>query len=204
MYLEQHKLKKVSHLLKKLIIIIFFSINITIMFVDGFPDRSALGDRIMNFLAQYQAWSMLYQPWAMFAPNPMNTNAFVEAELQFQDGTTEKWPLLRQLLLSNPRRVLVGDRYRILAQETLLPNSNELVWFDVSKYIARQVIEKESLGKNRTIKKIVFNRYSNVVVPPPQAPLIPHGTLSSSYQSEFVFYYIPTEENTSYAAKNNN
>lgn len=174
------------------------------MFVDGFPDRSALGDRIMNFLAQYQAWSMLYQPWAMFAPNPMNTNAFVEAELQFQDGTTEKWPLLRQLLLSNPRRVLVGDRYRILAQETLLPNSNELVWFDVSKYIARQVIEKESLGKNRTIKKIVFNRYSNVVVPPPQAPLIPHGTLSSSYQSEFVFYYIPTEENTSYAAKNNN
>ncbi|MGZ3771186.1 MAG: hypothetical protein ACXVCP_01825 [Bdellovibrio sp.] len=197
------KFHRTTQVTKKFIIICFFTLNISIMIVDGLPDRSALGGKFINLVAQYQAWAMLYQPWAMFAPNPMNTNAYVNAELQFEDGTTQEWPLLRQRLLQNPRRILVGDRYRIFSQETLLPNRNELAWFDISKYIARQVAQQEKEGQKRTLKQIIFKRFYNTVIPPPKGIFIPHGTFSSFYQSEPVFYYLPTTlEKVTYEAKN--
>lgn len=196
------KIHRIWCAVKKTIIIIFFSLNVGIMIVGALPDRSAIGAQFINLVSRYQAWTMLYQPWSMFAPNPMNTNAYVNAEIQFNDGTIEEWPLLRQRLLKNPRRVLVGDRYRIFSQKTLVPNRNELVWFDISKYIAHQVAQRESEGKKRSIKQILFKRYSNVIKPPPEAPLIPHGTLSTSYNVEPVFYYQPTTEKVSYEAKN--
>lgn len=201
--LNSKKGQVVFRRVKKTVIITFFALNISIMIVDGFPDRSVLGARFINLVSKYQALAMLYQPWAMFAPNPMSTNAFVQAELQFDDGSTEVWPLLRQKLMSGARRVLVGDRYRIFGQESLLPNQNELAWFDISKFITRQVTLRELSGNKRTVKQIVFKRYSNHIQPPPAAPLIPHGAGSSHYNVEPVFYYVPTVEKVRYEAKNN-
>lgn len=189
-------------ILKKSIIVAFFSLNVGIMIVDGLPDRSALGARFIKAVARYQAFGMLYQPWSMFAPNPMNTNAFIEAQLQFDDGSSEEWKLPRQTIIEGFRKILIGDRYRLFGQETLLPNKNELTWFDVSKYIARKTAQSEFNGKKRTLKKIVFNRYSNVIRPPPEAPLIPHGTRSQNYKIDPVFYYVPTMENVRHEAKN--
>lgn len=208
MFVKRFFLENSSHctrylrVLRKSIIVAFFSLNVGIMIVDGLPDRSALGARFIKLVARYQALAMLYQPWSMFAPNPMNTNAFIAAQLQFDDGSIEEWKLPRQTIIEGFRKVLIGDRYRLFGQEVLLPNRNEQTWFDVSKYIARQVGQSETNGKNRTLKQIIFNRYTNVVRPPPEAPLIPHGTPSTHYKIDPVFYYVPTTEKVRHEAKN--
>ncbi|WP_295904101.1 hypothetical protein [uncultured Bdellovibrio sp.] len=201
-FLRTDKCRRIFGIFQKTIIIMFFLVNVGIMITDGLPDRSALGARFIKLISRYQAFGMLYQPWSMFAPNPMNTNAFIQAELHFEDGTVEQWPLPRQTLMTGMRRVLVGDRYRLFGQETLLPNQNELAWFDISKYITRQIALRELDGHHRALKQIIFNRYSSVVRPPPEAPLIPHGTLSTYYKMDPVFYYVPTVEKVRYEAKN--
>lgn len=199
-------IKERSHIIectKKTLIVLFFLTNVSIMIVDGLPDRSAVGAKFMSYLARYQALAMLYQPWAMFAPNPMNTNAFIEAEVYFSDGTQITFPLPRQQIISGARKILIGDRYRLLAQESLLPQKNEALWFDVSRWVSREVSKQEDSKHHRAISKIIFNRYSNRVLPPPEEPLRPHGTLSSYYSSEPVFYFTPTTEQIRYEAKNN-
>ncbi|UOF01249.1 hypothetical protein [Bdellovibrio reynosensis] len=188
---------------KKIVITAFFTLNVSIMIVDGLPDKSLLGSRFLKSVAQYQAWSMLYQPWAMFAPNPMNTTAFVEAQVEFTDGTFDTWQIPRPQNAKGWQR-LVADRYRILGQETLLPNTNELVWFDFSKFVTNQVQLKEKEGKNRTVKNLSFHRKFSRVIPPPQGPLIPHGQLSTSFESEPVFAYQPNLETQRYEANNSN
>lgn len=191
------------HQIKKTIILTFFTLNVGIMVVDGLPDQSKLGESFMKAVQPYQALTMLYQPWAMFAPNPMNTNAFIEADLTFEDGSAGTWKMPRPLLITGPRKVLTADRYRLLGQETLLPNQNEAVWFDVSRFITREVMANERSGKNRILKTITFKRFSSRIVPPPEAPLIPHGTLSSNYDVETIFVYTPTFERALHEAKNN-
>lgn len=187
---------------KKVLIMTFFTLNVGIMVVDGLPDQSKLGERFMSLVKRYQALVMLYQPWAMFAPNPMNTNAFIEADLKFEDGSSGVWKMPRPLLITGPRKVLTGDRYRLLGQETLLPNQNELVWFDVSRFVTREVMQAERTGKNRILKEISFKRYQSRVIPPPEAPMIPHGTLSSKYDIETIFVYTPTFERIRHEATN--
>ncbi|MFV3408645.1 hypothetical protein [Bdellovibrio bacteriovorus] len=187
---------------KKILIMTFFTLNVGIMVVDGLPDQSTLGERFISAVRRYQALVMLYQPWAMFAPNPMNTNAHIEADLIFEDGSTGVWKMPRPTIMQGPRKVLTGDRYRLFGQETLLPKENELVWFDVSRFITREVMEAEAQGKNRILKEVIFKRYQSRVRPPPEAPLIPHGTLSSKYDSETLFVYKPTFERIRHEAKN--
>ncbi|MDG0816928.1 hypothetical protein [Bdellovibrio svalbardensis] len=188
--------------LKKTAIVLFFALNVSIMIIDGLPDRSVVGAKFIKLIARYEALTMLYQPWAMFAPNPMNTNAYVDAEVYFTDGTSEVWPLPRQKILSGMRKIFVGDRYRLLAQESLLPYKNEEVWLDVSKFVSRQVLLNENKGRHRTLSRIIFKRYTNRVSPPPEEPLRPHGTLSSSFEAEPVFVYASTTEKIGHEAKN--
>ncbi len=184
--------------INKIAIFIFFSLNVSIMFIDGFPDRSAFGAKYMRFIARYQALSMLYQPWSMFAPNPMNTNAFVEADIYYTDGSKENWPFPKQTSFDGLKRTLVGDRYRIFGQETLVPNENELIWMDVGKYITKQITERENISNKRIVKEIIFKRYYNKIIPPPEGDFRPHGTFSTFYNAEPVFQYQPELEKTSW------
>lgn len=198
------QIKRIRTPLKKTCILVFFSLNVGIMIADGLPDQSSLGARFISFVARYQALAMLYQPWSMFAPNPMNTTAFVEADLLFDDGTSAVWKMPRPHDMSPLRKLLVGDRYRILGQETLLPEQNDLVWFDLSHFISREVMTQESLKKSpRTLKEVQFKRFESRVRPPPEDDFIPHGQLSRKFEVFPVFHYIPTYERIRYEAQNN-
>lgn len=190
--------------IKKLLILIFFTLNVGIMIADGLPDQSALGGRFISLVSRYQAWAMLYQPWSMFAPNPMNTTAFIEADLRFDDGSTSVWKLPRPNDLPFFRKILTGDRYRILGQETLLPEHNDLVWFDLSRYITREIMQQES-SKNsgRLLKEIQFKRFESRVHLPPEGSFIPHGQRSQRFDVTHVFHYVPTYERIRYEAQNN-
>lgn len=194
-------------ILKRAAIYIFILVNLSIMYIDGLPDKSHLGKAFTEFapIARYQAFAMIYQPWSMFAPNPMNSNAFLQAEITFKDGSKRFWEFPRQTLMTGLRRVLVGDRYRLYAQESLKPGDVELMWQDASKFVARLItFEEEAAGTFRTIEKITFYRFSNTVLPPPEAPFIPHGQLSQSYEIDPVYHYSPTINQVTYDHKVSN
>ncbi|KYG65426.1 hypothetical protein AZI87_12885 [Bdellovibrio bacteriovorus] len=199
---EIKKIKIVWNVFIKAVVLTFFFVNVGIMVADGLPDRSALGTKFIQTVERYQAFGMLYQPWSMFAPNPMNTNAYVEADIKFTDGTTTVWKMPRPSIISGARKVLTADRYRIVGQETLLPNENELVWFDISKYVLREIATIESKGQGRVVAEITFSRFSNKVLLPDEAPFIPHGQMSTEFLKESVFVYKPTTEKVRYEAKN--
>lgn len=188
--------------IKKSIITAFVLLNVSIMIVDGLPDQSTLGARFMQLVERYQALTMLYQPWAMFAPNPMNTTAFIEADLTFADGSTSTWKLPRPVNSSGLRKFLTADRYRIYGQETLLPGQNDLAWFDLARYITRQQMAKSPEG-SPAITSIVFKRFSSRIQPPEEGRLIPHGTLSTRFEVEEVFKYTPTYKEVRHEASNN-
>ncbi|UXR64636.1 hypothetical protein EZJ49_16365 [Bdellovibrio bacteriovorus] len=189
--------------LKKILIVIFFSVNVGIMIADGLPDQSALGARFISLVSRYQAAAMLYQPWSMFAPNPMNTTAFVQADLLFDDGSTAVWKLPRPQELPFLRQVLTGDRYRILGQETLLPQHNDLVWFDLSRYITREVMQQEvARNSGRTLKEIQFKRFESRILLPPEGTFIPHGQRSNKFNITHVFHYLPTYERVRHEVQN--
>ncbi|WP_413570522.1 hypothetical protein ACLWBD_08085 [Bdellovibrio sp. HCB117] len=199
---EIKKIKIVWDVFIKAVVLTFFFVNVGIMVADGLPDRSALGTKFIQTIERYQAFGMLYQPWSMFAPNPMNTNAYVEADIKFTDGSTAVWKMPRPTIVNGARKVLTADRYRIVGQETLLPNENELVWFDISKYVLREIATIESKGQGRVVSEITFSRFSNKVLLPNEAPFIPHGTMSTEFLKESVFVYKPTTEKVRYEAKN--
>lgn len=200
---NKERITKIITSTKKTVILVFFTLNVSIMVVAGFPDQSALGMKFLDAVGKYQALVMLYQPWAMFAPNPMNTTVFIEADLTFEDGSTSVWKMPRAQDIKGIRKVLTADRYRILGQETLLPNQNDLVWFDLSRYITREVLNSEAKESGRILKGITFKRFYSRVLVPPEAPMIPHGTLSSSFNVENVFRYTPAFERIGHEAKNN-
>lgn len=188
---------------KKVVIVLFVSVNAAIMFIDGFPDKSALGRTFLQKVAPYQGLVMLYQPWSMFAPNPLDTNAFIEADLEFTDGSVDQWQMPRPLNLTGIRKFLISDRYRIFGQESLLPNQNEQVWFDVSKYVTRITMEKEKNTRQRTLRRIVFKRLHSQIKPLAAETFIPHGQLSKSHNIDYVFYYTPVFKEERHEAKNN-
>lgn len=188
--------------LKKSLITTFVLLNISIMIIEGLPDQSALGARFMKLVGKYQSLTMFYQPWAMFAPNPMNTTAFIEADLTFSDGTTDTWRLPRPVNSSGMRKFLTADRYRIYGQETLVPGQNDLAWFDLARYITRQQIKNSSEG-SPTVTSIIFKRFSSRIQPPKEGQLIPHGTLSTRFEVEEVFKYTPAYKEVRHEANNN-
>ncbi|KHD87071.1 MAG: hypothetical protein OM95_16560 [Bdellovibrio sp. ArHS] len=198
----QKKIKITCDVITKALILTFFFVNVGIMWADGFPDRSALGGAFIKSIERYQALAMLYQPWSMFAPNPMNTNAYVEADITFEDGSTTIWKMPRPSIINGARKILTADRYRIVGQETLLPNQNDLVWFDISKYVLREIAQTEAKGAGRVVSKIVFSRFSNQVPPLEKGIFIPHGNKSTEFLKESVFYFTPTTQKVRYEAKN--
>jgi hypothetical protein len=178
---------------QKSIIVLFVAVNATMMVFSALPDRSVLGDRILDSVARYQIFFGLEQSWSMFAPNPANMNSWVDAEIEFTDGSKEKWTFPRPSQISETERILGGERYRKYAQENLVPMERSEVWFDLSRFVARDVASIEEKGRHRIVKEVEFFKHSNFIESPDKV-FIPHGELSKNFESEAVFNFKPDQK----------
>ncbi|WP_413577499.1 hypothetical protein ACLVWU_03965 [Bdellovibrio sp. HCB290] len=168
----------------------------------SFPDRSELGRLILRNFGYYIDVVGLEQPWSMFAPNPMSLNSYIEVEILFKDKSTEKWSLPRPTQMDGFSKVIGGDRYRKFTQEYLMPEKNEEIWFDVARYVARNVNHIEANGRKREIEKLQFFRYYNYVQDP-QKVFVRHGDMSGEYKRESVFYFYPAKKEKYEISHNN-
>lgn len=177
--------------IKKLLISAFILGHIVMMVTSGLPDRSAVGERVLQALSPYQVFFGLDQPWSMFAPNPAAINSYLTATITFKDGSTEQWTFPRASQLDSWDRFTAGERYRKFQQDNLLPMEKNELWFDLSRYVVREVRKLEQAGLKREFEQLHFYRHTNTVQAPTQV-FIPHGQMSSNYTSESVFHFKPT------------
>ncbi|WP_413580564.1 hypothetical protein [Bdellovibrio sp. HCB288] len=192
-YFERVKLAGIS---------VFIAFNLMIIMTASFPDRSELGRLILRNFGYYIDVVGLEQPWSMFAPNPMSLNSYIEVEILFKDKSIEKWSLPRPTQMAGASKVIGGDRYRKFTQEYLMPDKNEEIWFDVARYVTRNVNQIESQGRKREIEKLQFYRYYNYVKNPTEV-FVRHGEPSGEYKRESVFFFHPANKEKYEISHNN-
>lgn len=185
-----------------MLVSVFVAIHITLMVTSGLPDRSAVGDAILRKLEFYQVFFGLDQTWSMFAPNPASVNSYLDAVITFTDGSTEKWTFPRSSRMSPWDRFTAGERVRKYQQENLMPMQRAGMWFDLSRFLEREVSKLEKEGKGRVVAQIQFYRHVSHVKPPSEV-FVEHGKVTTEFQKEAVFNYI-AKEKVRYEAKNNN
>ncbi|XGC80057.1 hypothetical protein ACES2L_12040 [Bdellovibrio bacteriovorus] len=188
---------------KKILISMFIALHVTVMVTAGLPDKSAVGKRILKSIAWYQIFFGLDQTWSMFAPNPSAVNSYLDATITFKDGTTEKWTFPRSSHMSSWDRFTSGERMRKYQQENLRPLERQDLWFDLSRFLEREITKLEQQGgRGRILESVQFFRHHNIVKPPTEV-FIEHGKPSSNYQTESVFKY-QAADGVRHEAKNNN
>ncbi len=72
----------------------------------------------------------------MFAPDPLRINAYLEAEVKFQDGSTLRWTFPRMEQLSMGRKYF-KERWRKWATDNVRLDRNSGLWADAARYVAR-------------------------------------------------------------------
>ena len=128
-----------------------------------------------NALRPYFLWSGLFQSWDMFSPLPKATNAYMEALVLYQDGSTTMWSFPRMEQLSLTDRYS-KERYRKFV-ETVLVDSSSPLWPDVARYVAR--LPEIRAGRPKKIMLVV--KWSDIVTNP-------DGTFTRAPWDEHVFY----------------
>ena len=105
----------------------------------------------------YFVWTGLFQSWDMFSPQPETTNAYLEAIVLYQDGSTKIWSFPRMDLLSLNERYH-KERYRKFV-EVLLDGKNSVLWPDVARHVARL----PGIRDGNPQKVLLLARWSTIV-----------------------------------------
>lgn len=186
----------------KAVVSFFIFFHILVMVTSGLPDRSAIGKNLLKELQWYQIFFGLDQTWSMFAPNPTAVNSYLDAVITFKDGSTERWTFPRSSQMDDWDRFTGGERFRKYQQENLRSLEKTEMWFDLGRFLEREINLIEKTGQGRTFESVQFYRHSNTVKPP-TVIFVEHGRLSSEFQSEAVFQYKATEK-VRYEAQSSN
>jgi hypothetical protein len=94
-----------------------------------------------SFLASYLTCTGFWQYWDMFAPNPASTDLWVDAEIDYSDGSTGIYKYPRVHDLSIPEKYL-KERYRKFL-ERAQTEENQWMWPSFAQRIALEAYEKE-------------------------------------------------------------
>ena len=93
-----------------------------------------------TLVAPYFNFVGLFQAWDMFAPGPKHRNSYLEAEVLYNDGSTDYWNFPRLDRTGLGERYL-RERYRKF-EEVLVQDRYSDMWPDVARHVARQVVTK--------------------------------------------------------------
>jgi len=113
----------------------------------------------------------------MFSPDPLKTNAYVEAAVEFRSGATGTWSFPRMERLGLGERYC-KERYRKFENDWLWRDMHSQLWPDAARYIARE--SNNAWDPPRTVKLI---RYS-ANIPPPGS-----RTAKSHWNKDVFFTY---------------
>jgi hypothetical protein len=170
--------------LKFLLINAFIVMHLMMMCRAQWPiDKSKILSWIYTPVTFVQSFFSMYQGWEMFAPNPSRLNIFLDAEIEFEDGTTYVWQLPRATHQGAMAKHLWGEKMRKLVSECLRMDKNSWAWKDTARYVLRK--NKETLFEKNPMKVHLRRNWYNI--DDLDKKFIPHGTTFETYE-QFKFY----------------
>ena len=90
----------------------------------------------------YLSFFSIYQDWMMFAPDPGRVNSSIDAQVEFDDGTTEMYSFPISAEMSLVGKYMRGEKIRKIISEGIRKDSHSFLWRDTAKYVLRELKEK--------------------------------------------------------------
>lgn len=167
---------------KKGLISGFIVFNLLAMIRIHLPLDTKFFQALYRPIDSYLAFFSLYQSWTMFSPNPSRTNAFITAEVHFNDKSKETYVFPRASEMNLFEKYVNGERYRVLS-EAIRNDDNSFLWKDSAKFALRKL---RTSSYNKIPLKVELIRHWDVI-PDMQASFRPHLARKAHYQS-YKFY----------------
>jgi hypothetical protein len=131
----------------------------------SFPLNSRLVTATRDLVAPYMLWSGMFQNWDLFSPEPFSLNAYLVADITYQNGDTSVWKFPMPQYYGYFRRYLL-ERDRKWSSEGIREDSHSQLWPDAARYIARL----NNRTGNRPVNVKLVRYYSQIEVPEPGRP----------------------------------
>lgn len=178
--LERVIMSKVS----KILISSFIVFNFLIMMRVHLPLQSPFISSLYRPIDKYLSFFTLFQTWEMYAPNPSRLNAYLTAQVEFDDKSKDLYEFPRVDKMSIFEKYVYGERMRVIT-EAIRRDENSFLWKDAAKFAMRKV-------RDRNLSKIpirihLFRHWS--ITPDMKADFRPHLTKTTNYQKYKFFTY---------------
>jgi hypothetical protein len=144
---------------KRALLNVFIALHVAALFFWGLPD-SGFRNLMARPFQDYVVFTGLWHIWGMFAPNPLNINFDVRAQVKYRDGSVAEWHAPRMEEFSVWQRA-PKERFRKWRERIRSPEY-AMVLDDTAQYIARQCDTKPG---NPPVE-VKLTRYW-LYVPPP-------------------------------------
>jgi hypothetical protein len=122
--------------MKRIAINLFLVFHLVMIFVWSMPLNTGIVTHLRPKIASYMFWSGLAQGWNLFAPNPLNLNTRVEAEICYRDGNTGVWAFPLPQNYGYLKRYTL-ERQHKFGFDALINNRFALLRPDAARFIAR-------------------------------------------------------------------
>lgn len=144
---------------------------------------------VINFVYKpvtyVQNYFSMWRGWSMFAPNPLRINAYIDAKVVFEDGSTLIWDFPRPKDDNLVDRYLFGERYRKYMTDGLRLENKRFLWEDAAKFILRKIAPTQL--RKTPVSVTLRRRWEDL--PHWNAKFIPHRTpVDHSKFKSFEFY----------------
>lgn len=126
--------------MKKIAISAFIIINFLMMIRAQVNDKTPYSKVIFAPATYIQDYFSIYRGWEMFAPNPLRTNGYVDAKVEYRDGTFKVigFPVQESHIA---RYFRAGERYRKFSEEGIRKDKNQHLWPDAARWFLKRAGE---------------------------------------------------------------
>lgn len=120
----------------------------------------------------------------MFSPNPSRTNAYITAEVTFNDKSKDTYSFPKSSEMSVFEKYVSGERFRVI-EEAIRNDENKFLWRDSAKFALRKLREN---NYNKIPIKVDLVRHWEEI-PDMKVEFRKHLTKTKNYQSQKFFTY---------------
>jgi hypothetical protein len=124
---------------RKILISLFIIFNFMGMVRVHLPLDAKFFMMLYRPIDYYLSYFSLYQDWMMFAPNPGRLNVTIQAEIEFDDGSSEKYDFPDPMQLSIFKKYRYGEKMRKILSEGIRKEENSYLWKDTARFVLRQM-----------------------------------------------------------------
>lgn len=169
--------------LKKILLSLFILLNLMCMVRPHMPLDYKFFKEAYRPVDRYLDFFSIYQDWMMFSPDPADLDAYITAEVEFVDGTKDKYVFPRNPELSWIDKYKFGEKYRKIVEESIRRDDHNFLWPDTARFVLRKIKEKSF---HKIPAKVHLYRHWNIT-PPMNKAFITHLSRKQSYE-RFKFY----------------